>query len=409
MTVVSGKSRRLTLIECPNDINSMIDVAKVADLVLLLVDASFGFEMEIFEFLNICQVHGFPRIMGVLTHLDTFKNAKALQRTKKNLKQRFWTEVYQGAKLFYLSGMVHGKEYQKTEVHNLGRFISVMKFRPLVWRTTHPYLLADRLEDVTDPETLRKNEKCDRSVSICRNDLFYFVSIISLSRSVSVYGYLRGTMLKANQQLHLAGVGDFPINELAFLPDPCPLPEKAEKRKSLVEKDKSIYAPMSGVGGLVYDKVRFAEIRICVFLIINFCFRTRCTSSWAAARDIGRARRGRWWTRSSPPPPRSPRSWSSRSCACSRGLRQSPAWSTGRSRPPRAGGGGELCSGLEGWKRARKTKEMMRRKKKMIRKKKMMIRRMKMIIRKMKTRRKKEIVRGERRRWRKKKKFQKKW
>jgi ribosome biogenesis protein BMS1 len=42
--------------ECSNDINSMIDVAKVADLVLLLVDASFGFEMEIFEFLNICQV-----------------------------------------------------------------------------------------------------------------------------------------------------------------------------------------------------------------------------------------------------------------------------------------------------------------------------------------------------------------
>ena len=33
----------------------MIDLAKVADLVLLLTDASFGFEMEIFEFLNICQ------------------------------------------------------------------------------------------------------------------------------------------------------------------------------------------------------------------------------------------------------------------------------------------------------------------------------------------------------------------
>lgn len=34
----------------------MIDLAKVADLVLLMIDASFGFEMEIFEFLNICQV-----------------------------------------------------------------------------------------------------------------------------------------------------------------------------------------------------------------------------------------------------------------------------------------------------------------------------------------------------------------
>lgn len=56
VTLVIGKKLRITLIECNNDINSMIDLAKVADLVLLLVDASFGFEMEIFEFLNICQV-----------------------------------------------------------------------------------------------------------------------------------------------------------------------------------------------------------------------------------------------------------------------------------------------------------------------------------------------------------------
>jgi len=39
--------------------------------------------------------------------------------------------------------MING-EYQKTEVHNLGRFISVMKYRPLQWRTTHPYILVDR-------------------------------------------------------------------------------------------------------------------------------------------------------------------------------------------------------------------------------------------------------------------------
>ncbi len=45
-----------------------------------------------------------------------------------------------GAKLFYLSGMRHGK-YLKREVLNLGRFISVMKFRPLSWRTAHGYLV----------------------------------------------------------------------------------------------------------------------------------------------------------------------------------------------------------------------------------------------------------------------------
>ena len=39
---------------------------------------------------------------------DGFKRAKQLQKTKKRLKSRFWTEIYAGAKLFYLSGLVNG-------------------------------------------------------------------------------------------------------------------------------------------------------------------------------------------------------------------------------------------------------------------------------------------------------------
>lgn len=41
--------------------------------------------------------------MGVLTHLDSFKDNKRLKKTKKVLKHRFWAEIYQGeAALFYL-------------------------------------------------------------------------------------------------------------------------------------------------------------------------------------------------------------------------------------------------------------------------------------------------------------------
>jgi ribosome biogenesis protein BMS1 len=45
VTVVAGKRRRLTFVECNNDLNSMIDIGKVADLILLMIDGSFGFEM----------------------------------------------------------------------------------------------------------------------------------------------------------------------------------------------------------------------------------------------------------------------------------------------------------------------------------------------------------------------------
>ncbi|KAH9659560.1 ribosome biogenesis protein bms1 [Citrus sinensis] len=46
-----GKKRQLQFVDCPNDINGMIDCAKIADLSLLLIDASRGFEMS-------CNLHG---------------------------------------------------------------------------------------------------------------------------------------------------------------------------------------------------------------------------------------------------------------------------------------------------------------------------------------------------------------
>ncbi|XP_055373601.1 ribosome biogenesis protein BMS1 homolog [Condylostylus longicornis] len=232
ITIVTSKKRRITLVECNNDINSMIDIAKCADLVLLLCDASFGFEMEIFEFLNICQVHGMPKIMGVLTHLDVIKNAKTLRRRKKELKHRFWTEVYDGAKLFYLSGMMHG-EYLRNEINNLGRFISIIKMRPLTWRGDHGYVLADRVEDITNTEIVRVNPKSDRDIVL--------------------YGYVRGAPFKAENHVHIAGLGDIRMTELSKLADPCPIPG-TEKKRTLLEKERLLYAPMSGVGGIIYDK-----------------------------------------------------------------------------------------------------------------------------------------------------------
>ncbi|XP_050366426.1 uncharacterized protein LOC126784919 isoform X2 [Argentina anserina] len=232
ITIVTGKQRRVQFVECPNDINGMIDAAKFADLALLLIDGSYGFEMETFEFLNILQVHGFPKVMGVLTHLDKFQDAKKLRKTKQHLKHRFWTEIYDGAKLFYLSGLIHDK-YVKREIHNLARFISVMKFHPLSWRTAHPYVLVDRFEDVTPPEKMRLNNKCDRNITL--------------------YGYLRGCNMKKGTKIHIAGVGDYSVAGMTGLADPCPLPSAA-KKKGLRDKEKLFYAPMSGLGDLMYDK-----------------------------------------------------------------------------------------------------------------------------------------------------------
>ena len=126
ITVITGKNKRMTFFECPNDTAAMLDCAKIADLVLLCVDAKFGFEMETFEFLNILQTHGFPKVMGVFTHLDQFRTAKNLRKTKKLLKHRFWTEIYDGAKMIYLSGVVNGK-YLKNEMKQMSIFLGRAK------------------------------------------------------------------------------------------------------------------------------------------------------------------------------------------------------------------------------------------------------------------------------------------
>lgn len=172
----------------------------------------------------------------MLTHLDLIKRTPTLRDTKKALKKRFWTEIYQGAKLFYISGVLNGR-YPDNEILNLSRFIAIMKFRPLVFRNSHPYLLADRMEDLTPREEVRLSEgKCDRRIIL--------------------YGYLRGTNLQQRSKIHIPGAGDFEITSSTRLGDPCPLPNAdSEKRRKLSEKRKLIvHAPMSDVGGVMYDK-----------------------------------------------------------------------------------------------------------------------------------------------------------
>ncbi|KAF2219606.1 hypothetical protein BDZ85DRAFT_44290 [Elsinoe ampelina] len=245
LTVVTAKRRRLTIMECPSDsLSAMIDMAKVVDIVLLMVDGNYGFEMETMEFLNVLSATGMPgNVFTILTHLDLFKKPETLKAQKKRLRHRLWSELYQGAKLFYLSGVVNGR-YPDREIHNLSRFLGVMKNpRPLVWRNSHPYCLADRFLDITPPTSIEADPKCDRTIAL--------------------YGYLRGTNLPTDAKVHVPGLGDLRVAEVEALPDPCPTPfyedalSKAtgkKKRRRLGEKQKLIFAPMSDVGGVLVDK-----------------------------------------------------------------------------------------------------------------------------------------------------------
>jgi ribosome biogenesis protein BMS1 len=248
ITLRTNKNQRITFLECPTNMQAMVDVAKIADLALLLIDASIGFEMETFEFLCLLHNHGMPNVMGILTHLDYFKMNKHLRRTKKRMKKRFWKEVYDGAKLFYFSGLQSDGSYPKTEINNLTRFITVQKIKLLSWRTQHSYMVADKFDVVETQDQAETN-------------------------LVSFYGYVRGTYLDRHQRMHINGLGDFEIEALNKMDDPCPIElkrtvkekqqlhaiEKAtgiiqKKARTLKDKEKVVYAPFSNLGSLNFEK-----------------------------------------------------------------------------------------------------------------------------------------------------------
>ena len=241
----TASKRRVTLIECPSDdLLAMVDLAKVADLALLLVDGSYGLQMETFEFLNLLQLHGFPKIAGVLTHLDNprfRKNRTALQTVRKSVKQRLWTESHKGNKMFEFCGGVNGGKYKKTEVQRLALFVSRVKFRPLIWRNAHPYLLVDRIELVAQRG---QNSKGDSQSS----------------KEVTLFGYVRGSRLRGGGSVHLAGAGDFVLesDSVTALPDPCPLSSGSSQgiKNSVREKKKtaSLHAPMADSGRVSVDR-----------------------------------------------------------------------------------------------------------------------------------------------------------
>ena len=94
------------------------------------------------------------------------------------------------------------REIPKGRGDNLARFISVLKFRPLVWRNSHPSVLADRVEDVTAPHLIQADATCNRTI-------------------VS-FGVRRGTFLKAGQRVHVPGLGDYSMAEVTAVEDRAP-------------------------------------------------------------------------------------------------------------------------------------------------------------------------------------------
>jgi ribosome biogenesis protein BMS1 len=225
----------MTFIECPNDISAMIDLSKIADIALTMIDSSVGFEMETFEFLSLLKNHGFTSVMGVLTNMDKFRINKSLNKLKKQIKKRFLKEATDKAKLFYLFGIKNGL-YVKMQMHNLARYLKVIKPNEIGFRQNHPYIFADRF-DITFANSASNDPEDDVMVSF--------------------FGYVRGNNFNKNSTVHINGLGDYNVDFVNKNDDPCPVETveiKGKKKRTLKQKEKTLYAPYCNVNSLEYDR-----------------------------------------------------------------------------------------------------------------------------------------------------------
>ena len=235
ITVRNSKNQRLTFIECPNDISSLDDCSKIVDIAILLIDARVGFEMETFEFISLLKNHGFTQIMGVITHMDDFKKNKSLSKYKKQIKKRFIKDATDKSKLFYLFG-IKNNLYIKLQLHTMARYLKVIKPSQPGFRINHPYVFCDRY-DLTFTKSTQDNDNDDVIVSL--------------------FGYVRGNHLNKNSLVHINGLGEYKIDYVTKIEDPCPIEMVAKNgkiKRTLKKKDKNLYAPYSNINMLEYDR-----------------------------------------------------------------------------------------------------------------------------------------------------------
>ena len=237
ITVRNSKNQRLTFIECPNDISSLDDCSKIVDVAILLIDARVGFEMETFEFISLLKNHGFTQIVGVITHMDDFRQNKSLSKYKKQIKKRFMKDATDKSKLFYLFG-IKNNLYIKLQLHTMARYLKVIKPNQPGFRINHPYIFCDRY-DINFSQKKEKEEGGEDDVIL------------------SLFGYVRGNHLNKNSLIYINGLGEYNIDFAEKIDDPCPIEmvsKNGKIKRTLKKKDKNLYAPYSNINMLEYDR-----------------------------------------------------------------------------------------------------------------------------------------------------------
>ncbi|KAM9691423.1 LOW QUALITY PROTEIN: pre-rRNA-processing protein TSR1 homolog [Dama dama] len=172
----------------PGDLHTVLDMAKVADTILFLLDALEGWDSTGDYCLSCLFAQGLPTytlaVQGI-SSLPQKKQVDARRKLSKAVEKRFPED-----KLLLLD--------TQQEAGMLLRQLANQKQRHLAFRDRRAYLLAHAADFVPSEE----------------NDLM---------GTLKISGYVRGQALNVNSVLHIIGHGDFQMKQTDAPVDPFPL------------------------------------------------------------------------------------------------------------------------------------------------------------------------------------------
>nr|XP_023441942.2 pre-rRNA-processing protein TSR1 homolog isoform X2 [Dasypus novemcinctus] len=172
----------------PGDLHTVLDLAKVADTILFLLDSLEGWDSTGDYCLSCLFAQGLPTytlaVQGVSV-LPLKKQIDARKKLSKAVEKRFPDD-----KLFLLD--------TQQEARMLLRNLANQKQRHLAFRDRRAYLFAHAVDFMPSEEN-------------------------GLVGTLKVSGYVRGQTLNVNSLLHIVGHGDFQMKQIDAPMDPFPL------------------------------------------------------------------------------------------------------------------------------------------------------------------------------------------
>lgn len=171
--------RRFTFYESTGTFDNAIDTVKVSDMIVFVINLKDGLQNDTLELINMMNSQGVPKFCFVLTNYDKKQSNKSVNEIEKTLEKQFSFPI----KFFCFKKNENEEIYGN--IAKFSRYIETMKYRPIEWKCVHPYIVIDDMRDGYG------------------------------------YGYVRGGPIGHSIDSHIPGFGDFQIENIEKIEDPC--------------------------------------------------------------------------------------------------------------------------------------------------------------------------------------------